>query len=152
MAPGTSALSFDIDDVEGLFRALCEAIDGLSSGGLSSRNAVTSAMLAWHITDWFWAERPRVDKSLKAFQERVRTECRALALMCDIATGTKHRGTDWQPRVARTASHQGAFDSGFSTGFDVSWLKLVLKDGSVVDFVDEISTARDYWRSSLGLE
>lgn len=152
MAPETSALSFDIGDVEGLFRALCEAIDELPSGGLSSRNAVTSAMLAWHIADWFYAERAHVEESWTAFQERVRTECPALDLMRDIATGTKHRATHWQPRVARTASHQGAFSSAFSRAFDVSRLTLVLRDESVVDFVDEISKAREYWRSSLGLE
>ena len=67
--------------------------------------------------------------------------------MQDIANGSKHRGiTHYTPVVKKTESHQGAFSSGFSKGFDISSLEIELDEGTIVYFDEELSKVEEFFR------
>jgi hypothetical protein len=70
---------------------------------IASYHAANCAITAWHMTDWIWEflgvdEREDLTKSLvlkstklEAFQDYVRTQCRALHFCYELAIGAKHR-------------------------------------------------------------
>jgi DNA helicase IV len=76
---------------------------------------------------------------MKEFTEHMKTQCPSLSYIQDIANGTKHGNiSKYIPMVKTTAYHSGAFSSGFSTGFDIPSLRMVLDNNQVVYFDKEV--------------
>lgn len=140
--------SFDIKSPADLFAEFRLRAEEYRKDPTSSGNAVICAILSWHVVEWIYQEYSTtlVKFSTKRdFQEFVKTECHSLSYMQDIANGSKHRGiTMYEPTVKGTKKHQGAFSPGFSKGFDVSSLRIVLDDGVFVYFDEEIEKAEAY--------
>lgn len=118
--------------------------------GLSSRKAVTSAMLCWHVADWVYAESQQLQTTyseLWQFHRDITGQCPALQVMQDITNGTKHRDLR-TPRagIIRTQPTAGAFSPEFSRPFDRAELTIHLADGTDTAFDIEFQKALNFWR------
>lgn len=143
--------SFDIKTSIDLYYELIKKINEYNKNKISSGNAVICAILCWHIVEWIYQE--YTDQlvaydSKRKFQDEIKKQCPSLDYMQDIANGSKHRGiTMYTPTVKTTESHNGAFSSGFSKGFDVPCLKMELEDKVVVYFDEEIEKSINFIQS-----
>jgi len=144
-------LSFDLKTADDLFTAFSETVDEYLRKPLSARRAVVCAMLGWHIVEWLFTEAAArgLTPDLRQLRDKVIAECPALARIRDVADGTKHVRLSRKTAIQKAEHHQGAFSAGFSRGFDVSALQLIVEDGSLYYFDDDLKIARQYWRALL---
>jgi hypothetical protein len=145
--------SFDIHTAADFFDKLQQEYQDFVDDPLSSRHAINCALTAWHLIDWTWAGHKEVvrglEPSIKTKHEFVRyviSQCPELAIMQCIANGSKHFQQS-RSKVKSTRLHGGAFSRGFSRGFNISTLDVVLDDGSTVTFDDIAETVVEYWSS-----
>ena len=142
--------SFDTKNSKDLFNEFCIRSKEYREDPMSSGNAVICAILSWHVVEWIYQE---YASSLtkyprrRDFQDHVRHLCPSLNYMQDIANGSKHRGiTRYTLVVKKTESHQGAFSSGFSKGFNISRLEIELDEGTIVYFDEELGKVEEFFR------
>jgi hypothetical protein len=126
--------SFNIATPAGLLQKLLqEQQDFTRENCLSARHALNAVMTAYHLQEWVWwaflNERPDIQVSLRlprddkgritkcSFRKWLEKQCPAIAEARQITNGTKH----YRSRI-QTGAHLGAFSSGFSDAFDVSYL------------------------------
>jgi len=148
--------SFEIKNATELFASTEEQFRDYLEDGLSSRKAVTSAMLCWHIADWVYAESSALHSqfpSLGEFHKHITSLCPSLQVMQDITNGTKHRDLR-TPRagIVKTEPRHGAFSPEFSRAFDRAELTIHLDDGSDTAFDIEFRTALNFWRQFFATE
>jgi hypothetical protein len=143
--------SFEIRTPEDFLRKLQEEYQDFFNDPTSSRHAINCAMTAWHLTDWIWAtNKQRIQTNIVTvdgiddLQRFVIAECPELEVIQCITNGSKHV-RQGRSRVQSTHLRGGAFDRGFSRGFDIGGLEVVLDDGSAVWFEDIIKAVADYW-------
>jgi len=156
--------SFDIHTSADLLVKLRQEYEDFKKEPLSSRYAINGAMTAWHLCEWIWAEHNATvqplsqDSKLGGFQSYLISQCPELEIMQAITNGSKHfkvSSKSGGARVKATELHRGAFNRGFSRGFDISLLKIELDDGSTVIFDDVIERVVMFWgnffKNSLSL-
>lgn len=143
------SFSFEIKNSEDFYNKLREDVSEFMKDTLSSRIAINCAMTAWHLTEWVYHEYyPLNYKNEQEFQSSIKSICPALQTMKDVANGTKHSVLKYKPEVEKTGIHNGDFDpADFSDDFDVSRLIIIKRDGTVLDFIDELSTVLQYWET-----
>ena len=124
----------------------------------SSRLAIHCALGCWHLTEWVWADVLKGNTSLcSAIDASIRvndfgsfcayavTTCSELDIMRQIADGSKHFGG--QSSTVRDSSLAGgAFDKGFSAGFDIGQLEVEMPGGKR-RFTDCLEAAVGFWRA-----
>jgi hypothetical protein len=148
--------SFEIQTAAELFSAMEDQFRDYLADGLSSRKAVMSAMLCWHIADWVYAESAALQSKfpkLVDFHRHITSQCPSLQVMQDVTNGTKHR--DLRTRragIVRTEPRHGAFSPEFSRDFDRAELTIHLDDGSSTAFDIEFRKALNYWRQFFAAE
>jgi hypothetical protein len=150
-------LSFDIKQSKDFFHKLVQDFAEYSIDKTSSRVALNLAMTGWHLTEWIYNEfnpilRPRF-QTLGIFQNNIKQQCQSLQIMHDLANGTKHYLLTRHTTVIKESNlHRGAFSNAFSRAFDISTLRISLKDGTVLYFEDEITKVIDFWREYFNRE
>lgn len=145
--------SFEIRSSIDLLNELSCRVDDYNNDNLSSGKAVVCAILCWHLVEWIYhehGEQLTEFKSIKDFINYVKTTCDSLSYIQDIANGSKHRGINrYTPIVRSTERKNGAFSSDFSTGFDISCLRMEIDGGRFVYFYEEIDKALSFLRIYL---
>ncbi|MGP1014283.1 hypothetical protein [Serratia sp. CY66712] len=140
--------SFEIRSSVDLLNELSRKVDDYKNDNLSSGKAVVCSILCWHLVEWIYHEHNEQlaeFKSIKEFINYVKTTCDSLSYIQDVANGSKHRGINrYTPTVRSTEKKDGAFSSGFSTGFDISCLRMVIDGGKFVYFHEEIDKALSF--------
>nr|VFJ64683.1 MAG: hypothetical protein BECKFW1821A_GA0114235_11773 [Candidatus Kentron sp. FW] len=137
--------SFELQTAAELFAATEDQFRHYLADGLSSRKAVTSAMLCWHIADWVYAESSTLQSrfpKLVDFHRYITAQCRSMKVMQDITNGTKHRDLRTpHAGIVKTEPRAGAFSPAFSRAFDRAELTIHLVDGSDTAFDIEFRNA-----------
>lgn len=137
-----------------------------------SDHAFNFVITAWHVADWVWketkgsAEKWHECDSFKSLVSKVRSECEALKICHELATGSKHfeirksqaqtvKSTDTKSkqgggvfRPALQPAFRPALRSAFG-GYVVHGLAITLKDGKIVEPEIVFQQALDYWRGAL---
>ncbi len=118
-----------------LEKLLEEQADFKASGHVSARHALNATMTAFHLHEWVWGDFAKREYRLHAkwrletfksdkdnkglwFLRFLITQCQALDIAQKITNGTKH----FSPDQVQTGRHAGAFSTGFSSEFDISFL------------------------------
>ena len=146
-------LSFAITNSEQFLSKLLEDYEDFKNDNTSSRHAINCAMTAWHLTDWIYFEMG-YDKTYKLFefQEYMKKTCPSLQIMQDITHGSKHfHLKQHQPKIEETKLHHGAFNKSFNRSFDISTLKIEMKDGTQTYFEDDLKLVVDFWKTFMNL-
>jgi hypothetical protein len=144
-------LSFGIQTSKDFLKKLLEDYEEFKLNPLSSRIALNCAMTSWHLSEWIFNEY-KIEFDLKynnitSFQNEVKKSCSSLQIMHDLANGTKHYYlTRHNPIVSESNIHEGAYSREYSREFDISYLYLLLKDGSKLIFDDEIEKVVNFWK------
>ena len=124
---------------------LRETVSDLNKDPVNPRLARYAAIVAWSMCDWVSIELPR-----RVQHSQIKEQCPALRHLRELATVFKHRKLRKPEPVTLTAAIKtGAFSRGFSRGFDIARLELVLEDGSKLWFEDVIQEALDFWDNFL---
>ena len=137
-----------------------------------SDHAFNFVITAWHVTDWVWRETENGKgswhgcKSFKEFVSKVRSECQALKICHELATGSKHfhirekqaqtvAKTDTKTtigggvlRPALRPVLRPALSSAFG-GYTVPGLVIKLKSNATRKPTDVFEQALDYWKEKL---
>jgi hypothetical protein len=145
-------LSFDIRNSKDFLNKLIEDFDDYLKSDNSSRIAVNCVMTSWHLTDWIYHEFNFISKfpKLKDFQENIKELCPSLQIMQDISNGSKHYKLDrHKPKIQDTERNEGAFDNSFDFSFDRTMLKIVMPNGEVVIFDNELKKTIKFWTDYL---
>lgn len=104
---------------------------------------------AWHLTDFVFEEYKSnlALTDLGTFRNSLFTSCDKLRIIHDLANASKHGGELSRPKasIKKTEKHHGAFSSGFSSDFDISYLSIILEDNTELDFFDVISDVVEFW-------
>ena len=122
----------------------------------SSRLAIHCALGCWHLTEWVWADVLKPDTRLRSaihssirdchrFRAYAVTTCPELDIMRQIADGSKHFGGQ-NSSVRDSNLAGGAFDKGFSAGFDIGRLEVELP-GEKRAFTDCLERVVAFWRA-----
>lgn len=145
--------SFEIKSSVDLLNELCRRFDDYNNDSLSSGKAVICSIFCWHLVEWVYNE---YSDQLTGFENKtdfikyVKTACYSLSYIQDVANGSKHRGISrYKPKVRSTERKNGAFSSGFSSGFDISCLRMEIEDGQFVYFHEEIDKALSFLKVYL---
>ncbi len=145
--------SFEIKSSEDLLNELCQRFDDYNNDKLSSGKAVICSIFCWHLVEWIYNEHndQLTDfKNKNDFINHVKTACKSLNYIQDVANGSKHRGISrYKPKVRSTEKKIGAFSSGFSVGFDTSCLRMEIVGGQFIHFHEELDKAISFLRIYL---
>lgn len=144
-------LSFDIQTSEDFLRKLIEDYEEFKLNPLSSRIALNCAMTSWHLSEWIFYEYNQIFAAKfsneKLYQAHIKQLCPSLQIMHDLTNGTKHyKLKSHKPIVSESNIHNGAFSREFSREFDVSYLYLLLNDGTKLAFEDEMESVMTFWK------
>lgn len=145
----TTPPTFRLSTCSDFLDELRGTVSDLKKDPMNPRLARYAAIVAWSMCDWVYAElRPQLN--LKAVQNDVKGKCPTLYYIQDLANTIKHRNLR-KPELAQliTAEKKGSFSRGFSRGFDIVRLELVLKDGRTLWFEDVIKEVLDFWDDYL---
>ena len=136
-------------DADGAFKELLQVQERFKNDDLNTQLARDCALNAWRLVDYFFNELPDDSKfkSLNAFKQHIRSICPELAYLQDVCNESRHGViTKYKPCVDETKMHRGRFTRGFSRGFDISRLVIILNDGCAkVDFEDALDQAVRFW-------
>ena len=141
-------LTFDLQNSRDCLEDLRAAISDFKTNRLNPRQARYIAIVAWSISDWVFREHGnRLGyENLENFKKDIRSQCRELCYLQDLANSLKHRTISrYTPSLAKAHKHGGAFSQGFSRAFDLSRLMLTTRDGRELWFEDVIETALIFW-------
>ena len=113
-------------------------------------------LTAYHLHEWIWGQRIKKDFNVQSdlglpalaggkpkidhFLQYLSKRCPDLKTAQAIANGSKHFG-----REIKTGKHDGAFDSGFNRGFDISYLWVEGDNQDRQDAVDLLDALVDFW-------
>ena len=141
------SVSFDLQDSGDCLREFEKKVANFKRDSLNTEKARDSAIAAWHICDWVFAEHgTRLGhKKKRDLHISVKASCPALGYLQDVANGRKHKVLTYRPSVEKSYEHKGAFSNGFARGFDISRLRLELAGGQVVDFEDVLDSTLVFW-------
>ena len=142
--------SFQICTAVDLLDAAEESFRDYLEDGLSSRKAVTSAMLCWHVAEWIYRESESLQAEFPtraSLHRQITSECPSLQVMQDITNGTKH-GKPNPPRagIVSTEPRPGAFAPAFSGGLERAEFTIHRDDGTNTTFDIECRRALEYLR------
>lgn len=148
-------LSFSIQTSEDFLKKLLEDYEEFKLNPISSRIALNCAITSWHLTEWIFNEYKHLFaqyNNLGMYQGAIKQLCPSLQIMHDLANGTKHYVlTKHNPIVNESNIHQGGFSREFSREFDISYLYLLLKNGTKLIFDDEIQSVVVFWKQYFKL-
>lgn len=140
--------SFEIKNSRDLFKKLQEEYKDLENDELSSRHAINCAMTAWHLTDWTFKEYMSSHGFNDIGKYRESLTCASLKIMHDIAKGGKHLNVS-RPKtgITDTVKVDGDFSSDFDPNdFLVGSLDLIMADGTIKNFFDEMTVVLQFWQ------
>jgi hypothetical protein len=140
-------LSFEIRTAKDFYKKLLEDYRNFLKDSTSSSLALNAGLSAWNLVEWVYHDLQHGQKyTLGEFQKEIKCKCPSLQIMHDLANGAKHFRLDWhKPIIDRTGLHKGDFSNDFSSDYDISVLKIDLKDGITVLFEDEITECIQFW-------
>lgn len=142
------------------FRHLLEEIQEFRESNLSIRKAYNLALQSWHLTDWVFNEhildlkiKKAYSEQLTAFRVKIIERCSSLNVMHDIAQEHKHSKVDKPKATIRVLrKDEGAFSQAFNKSFDITRIEIVLKDGSILDFVETINSVISFWQEYFEID
>ncbi len=148
-----------VDGPQGLFPGLntlqdrftIVASDGAQylADPLNVQKAETFARSAHILAEWVANESAAFGYlSLGDCREAIYKRCPDLKAIRDFSNMAKHAGKLEEgrtPYFTAAKLHGGAFSQGFSRGFDISRLVLVMPDGTELDYQDVVARAGRFW-------
>jgi hypothetical protein len=136
--------SFDIQDSKGLFNKLTRDYNSFLVDKTSSGNAVNFAVTAYHLYEWTESELDEKGKEqLKDKRKELQEE---FQIIRDITNGSKHKDiTQYTPKLKTAKKNNGAFSSGFSSGFNITVLLVEMQDGREMYFEDIVENIYKFW-------
>jgi hypothetical protein len=137
----TTPPTFGLSNSADFLNELRETVSDLTKDPVNPRLARYAAIVAWSMCDWVGKELHRPVQ-----HGQIKEQCPALEYLQELSNVFKHR--ELRPSKSVTlakAVKTGAFSRGFSRGFDIVRLELLLKDGSKLWFEDVIQEALDFW-------
>ncbi len=136
--------SFDIKDSQGLFDKLTRDYKTFLADKVSSDNAITFSVTAYHLYEWTESELDQKGKEeLKNKRKLIQQDFQVIR---DITNGSKHKDiTHYTPKLKAAKKHNGAFSSAFSRGFDITVLLIELQDGTELYFEDIADRIYKFW-------
>lgn len=151
---------FDIDNPEDKFRDLIEIYTEYNDDKNSTTKARSLSVISWELTEWVAKKYYDVgnDKNkLGIFRSSLYSTCPSLKIIHDIANGIKHYTlTHQKSDMKSTGINSGPFSKAFARQYNQTYLKIEMKDGTVLHFEDEIEKVinfwKDYFKNQLGIE
>lgn len=139
-------LTFEIQTHKDFYKKLIEEYNDFLNHPLSSRHAIDFSMTAYHLIEWIYFECDEY-KSLDNFRKDIKEKCPEMQIAHDIATGGKHyKLNTHKPKIEDTKLKGGSFSRGFSKDFDVSYLKVEMKDGRIMNFENVAKNIIIFWK------
>ena len=136
-APPTFGLSSSAD----FLGELRETVSDLNKDPVNPRLARYAAIVAWSMCDWV-----KIELGPQVQHDQIKERCPELGYLQELANAFKHRTLKSPKAVTLTAAVKtGSFSRGFSRGFDIARLELVLEDGTKLWFEDVIQEALEFW-------
>jgi hypothetical protein len=123
--------------------------------------AFNAAVTAWQLCEWVWADlgsEQRTDlglPTLRALQDKARSESRAVHICRQIATASKHTQVTVapDPNVETTTSATGvdaqADDEAINLIFAATWVLKVRDHGQTILAIDLFERALSYWTTFI---
>ena len=123
---GDSASCIRLSSSADFLGELRETVSDLNKDPVNPRLARYAAIVAWSMRDWVEIELGR-----QVQHDRIKERCPELGYLQELANVFKHRTLKSPKAVTLTAAVKtGSFSRGFSRGFDIARLELVLEDGT----------------------
>jgi len=73
-----------------------------------------------------------------------------MKVLHDLSNSMKHKSlNNPKAEIRKTNIHRGAYNSGFSKGFNVSRLQVIFDNDKQIDVDDLVKIAIDYWTKNL---
>jgi hypothetical protein len=145
--------SFEIATARDFYNKLLEDYAAFNEDPTSSRLAINCAMTAWHLSDWIYYDYQStlitLFPKIRLYQEFLSIQhCTDLEIMRCITNGSKHCAPhNGKQMVQGTGIHKGVFAKQFSRQHDISYLKVMLVDGSEARFEDVLERVIAFWRT-----
>jgi hypothetical protein len=133
------------------FRDLLSEFEDFERDSLSEYKANNLASNSWHLIEWVKSDYADVggDITLSEFREILYPTCESLKIMHDISNSSKHKILS-RPKtdIRGTSLRGGDFDPNDYNKNDyyVSSLEVVMADGAVRPFFEEIKRVIDFWK------
>ena len=140
--------TFDANSSEKKLQNLNAFYNDYLLDNLSVTKALDLCSNSWHLIDWILKEYHQVHNFTKIedLRNALYPSCPSLKIMHDITTSSKHlKVSSPKSKIGDTRIHKGGFDKSFGKDFDISNLQIILEDGQVLQFTDEISKVILFW-------
>ncbi|WP_299520311.1 hypothetical protein [Winogradskyella sp.] len=142
--------SFTNNSVQKL-KDLLNEFEDFERDSVSEYKANNLANNSWHLIEWVKSDYIDVveEMTLTDFRETLYPRCESLKIMHDIANSSKHKSLDRPKATIRNANlREGDFDpKDFNRNdFYVSSLEIVMEDGTIKPFLDEIQKVLLFWK------
>ncbi len=139
---------FDLNCPRDLLEHLQEIIAALKEDPLNIQTAMYGAIIAWSLGDWVHEEQAVQRDYCKPgdLKKAVKEECCEVGYLADLSNLLKHRNvTHYTAALRQAYRHKGSFSRGFSRGFDISGLMLVINGKEEVWLEDAMQQAFGFW-------
>lgn len=137
--------SFEVKNSFSFFEILKAQFDEYKKDDKSSRNAILTSILAYHLREWLWKEhQTNIDQAIgvkceRDFNRYINNSCVNFPVIREICNGSKHFNII-PDKVQSSGLEGGSFSSGFSSGFDIG--ELTINTGSniikAIDLLTEV--------------
>ncbi len=143
---------FDIETSRDKLKLLTADYERLIADPLNISLAEKCCQDAWHLADWDFKDKQKIRTDLTKEQYRIDLylHCPEMRILHDLSNSMKHKSLDSaKAKIQKTNIHRGAFGPGFSKGFDISGLQVIMDNDEQIDVDDLVKIAIDYWTKNL---
>lgn len=145
-----SKYTFENKTSQGKFNELLHQYNEFLNDETNSSKAEELCKNAWHLVDWVFEEFQNIHltRSIGDFRDTLYPQCESLKIIHDIANGSKHNKVS-RPKasIRSTNKHLGPFSNIFSREFDQTCLEIIMEDGTILLFEDEIGKVVEFWKN-----
>ncbi|WP_420318161.1 hypothetical protein [Ekhidna sp.] len=139
-----STFSFDIAESKDWFDKLEREYNDFLKDKTSSDRAINFSITAHHMNEWAKSELTEKEKAKLALKRKpVQND---FNIIQDLANGTKHKVLKYESTIKTTEHSRGAFSSGFSRGFNISTLNILMNSGEKIYFEDVAKNIYNFWK------
>jgi hypothetical protein len=139
-----STFSFNITNSKEWFDKLEREYNDFLKDKTSSDRAINFSITAHHMNEWAKSELTDKEKSELALKRKALQN--DFNIIQDLANGTKHKVLKYESTIKTTEHSRGAYSSGYSRGFNISTLNILMNSGEKIYFEDIAQNIYNFWK------